>query len=80
MNSQEPLDKEQFAKRLGERVRFLREKKGLSIREFEKFEGSISRQALSNLENGEGMPTAFTLYKIAWVIGVRVEDFFKDLS
>lgn len=79
MKAQGELDKEAFGKRLGDRLRLLREKKGISLREFETYEGSIERQALSKIEKGEHIPTAFTLYRIALILGVKVEDFFKDL-
>ncbi|HEY0656006.1 MAG TPA: helix-turn-helix transcriptional regulator [Chryseosolibacter sp.] len=80
MKSQEGLDKRELGKLLGARVRFLREKKGISLREFETYEGAIDRQALAKIEKGLKIPTAFTLYRIARVIGVRVEEFFKDLD
>lgn len=80
MKSQEAVDKAKYGKLLGSRVRSLRKKKGISLRAFETYEGSFDRQALAKIEKGEKMPTAFTLYRIARVIGVRVEEFFRDLE
>jgi transcriptional regulator with XRE-family HTH domain len=80
MKSQDAFDKAEYGKLLGARVRMLREKKGISLRQFETYEGALDRQALAKIEKGLKMPTAFTLYRIAQVIGVKVEDFFKDLA
>jgi len=74
------LDKNQFGKKLGTRIRTLREKKGISVREFETYENSVDRQALSKIENGITVPTAYTLYKIAQILEVSVSDLLKDID
>lgn len=79
MKAQGGIAKEEFGKKLGERLRALREKKGISLREFETFDESMDRHALSKIENGQSVPSAFTLYRIARVLDVHLEEFFKDL-
>ncbi len=76
----EQLDKDQFAKKLGERIRNLREKKGISSREFETYDESMDRHALSKIENGLTIPSAFTLYRISRILKVSVSDFFNDFE
>jgi len=74
------LEKNQFGKKLGSRIRALREKKGISIREFETYEKSVTRQVLSKIENGSTIPTAYTLYRIAQILEVPLSDLFKDID
>lgn len=57
------VDKAQFSKNLGDRIRKVREKKRIGIRDFETQEESIDRQALSRIENGLTVPSAYTLLK-----------------
>jgi transcriptional regulator with XRE-family HTH domain len=74
------LEKDEFAIKLGERIRKLREKKGISVRDFETYDNSMDRHALSKIENGHTIPSAFTLYRISKVIGVSVSEFFKEIE
>lgn len=72
------LTREKLAKEIGQRVREIREKKGISLKEFETYENSIERGNLSEIENGNTLPSVFTLYKIAQILGVKVSDFVKE--
>lgn len=74
------MEKNQFGKKLGARIRVLREKKGMSTREFETYEKSFDRHSLSKIENGVKVPNAFTLYRIAQILEVPLADLFKDID
>jgi transcriptional regulator with XRE-family HTH domain len=74
------LDKEKFNKKLGDRIRLLREKKGLSSRDFETYDSSIDRHALSKIENGKTIPSAFTLYKISQVLEMSLSELLKGID
>jgi transcriptional regulator with XRE-family HTH domain len=80
MKTSGPLTKAVFSKKLGGRIRELREKKGISLREFELLDKSIDRHALSKIENGITVPSVFTLYRIAKIVDVQLGDFFKNLK
>lgn len=71
------INKEKFQKDLGKRIREIREKKGISLKEFETFDGSVDRSVLSKIENGQKAANTYTLYKIAQVLGVELAEFFK---
>ena len=73
------MEKEEFGQKLGERIRALREKKGISSRDFETYDESIDRHALSKIENGNTIPSAFTLYRIARVLDVSLSELFRDI-
>lgn len=72
------LTREKLAKDIGQRIREIREKKGISLKEFETYENSIERGNLSEIENGNTLASVFTLYKIAQILGVKVADFIKE--
>jgi transcriptional regulator with XRE-family HTH domain len=80
MKSHEAFDKTEFGKLLGARVRLLREKKGISLRAFETYEGSLDLQTLAKIEKGLKIPTAFTLYRIVTVIGSTLKIFLRISS
>jgi transcriptional regulator with XRE-family HTH domain len=80
MQSQGALGKDEFGQKLGERLRALREKKGISLREFETFDESMDRHALSRIENGQTVPNTYTLYRILFVIGVPMSELFKEME
>lgn len=60
---------------LGERIRALREEKGLRQEDFED-EGplSLAARSLQEIEYGNANPRLYTLYKIATRCGVKVRD------
>lgn len=72
------LTRDKLATEIGQRIREIREKKGISLKEFETFENSIERGNLSEIENGNSLPSVYTLYKIAQVLGVKISDFIKE--
>jgi len=63
--------------RLGERIRSLREARGLSLRAAAEAAG-ISAAALSQIENGQTSPSVATLEKLADGLGVAVASFFLE--
>ena len=66
--------REQFAKALGKKIRKIRTNRGISIKHFEAIEHSIDRHSLSDIEKGKKVPNAYTLYRIAFVLGVSTEE------
>jgi len=72
------ISKDKFHKDLGKRIREIREKKGLSLRDIEAHDNSIDSAQLSRFENGEKVPMIYTLYKIAVILEVDISDFFKS--
>lgn len=80
MKSQAAQSKPSLAIKIGKRIRLIREKKMISVREFENYEDSVDRHQLSKIESGKILPSVYTLYKIARVLEVRVDEFFKDID
>lgn len=63
-------------KKLGQRVRKIRQKQNLSQEELaEKIDIAVNN--MGKIERGESFVTAVTLEKLATVLNVKVEDFFK---
>ncbi len=69
------MGQEQFLRKLGERIRSLREAKGLTQEDFED-EGplALAARSLQEIEYGNANPRIYTLYKIARRCGVTVHD------
>jgi transcriptional regulator with XRE-family HTH domain len=61
-------------KTLGQRIRELREKKDLSLREFAKQLGGLSAPFLSDVELNRRYPSEEVLSKMAKVLGTSLED------
>jgi predicted transcriptional regulator len=74
------VSKQKYYKDLGKRIREVRKKKGISIKDFESMDNSFDKAHLSKMENGVRHPTIYTLQKIADVLGVDIADFFKTKS
>lgn len=72
------ITRDKLAKEIGKRIREIREKKGISLKQFETHENSIERGDLSEIENGHKLASVFTLYKIAQILGVKISDFIKE--
>ncbi len=72
------LTRDKLAQEIGKRIRHIREQKGISLKQFENFENSIERGDMSEIENGNKLPTVFTLYKIAQILGVKISEFIKE--
>jgi transcriptional regulator with XRE-family HTH domain len=77
-NTNDLITRDKLAKEIGKRIREIREKKGISLKQFENYENSIERGDLSQIENGIKLPTVFTLYKIAQILGVKISEFIKE--
>jgi len=71
------ISKLKFQKDIGKRIKEIREKKGISLRDFESRDNSIDRSDLSKIENGQKAPALYTLYKIASVLEEDIAEFFK---
>ena len=63
--------------RVGEKVKVLREQKGLSLKELADLTG-FSTALLSQMENHLVSPSLGTMIKLAKALGVRVGDFFGE--
>ena len=73
---QEFIDKNIYLKRLGERIRNIRQKKGLSQEELA-FKINSARSFIGCIERGEKAPSVYILYKIAVILDVSVGDLMK---
>lgn len=62
----------------GERIRDLRKKRGLTLRELSD-RTSMTINGLSRVELGHTTPTSFTLEKIAGALGVEVGDLYPKV-
>jgi transcriptional regulator with XRE-family HTH domain len=71
------ISKLKFQKDIGKRIKEIREKKGISLKDFESRDNSIDRSDLSKIENGHKAPALYTLYKIASVLEEDIAEFFK---
>lgn len=71
------LTEEDENKKLGKRLRELRQERGLTIREVSARSG-ISVNAISMIENGRTSPSVHTLHEIAKIIKTPVAEFFNE--
>ncbi len=71
------ISKDKFYREVGKRIREVRERKGISLKEFESYDNSISRSALSRIETGSQIPMLYTLHKIAEILEVDISEFLK---
>jgi transcriptional regulator with XRE-family HTH domain len=62
---------------VGLRIRMLRQRKGLSLRDLAELSG-LSTNAISRIERGVNSPTVASLRRLATGLGVSVVDIFKD--
>ncbi len=62
--------------RVGERVRELRQARGMSLRELAKA-SRLSANALSMIERGLSSPSVSTLYRVAEALGVGISSLFQ---
>ncbi len=62
---------------VGQRLKSLREERGISMRTLAKNSG-LSANALSMIERGLTSPSISTLFKIASALGVPITDFFRS--
>ena len=65
-------------KLVGENIRRIRQKKGLTQEQFADLAG-FSQQYISGLEQGRRNPTVITLYELAVALGVSHIDLVRPL-
>ena len=73
------MDKVEMQKRLGERIRRLREAAGFSQMELAE-RAALSRVHLSGLERGQSSPAAELLVRIAQALNIRLSELLDDLE
>ena len=81
MSSKKSLnDVHLLQKRIGQKIKSIREAKG--IKNYEKFaiQNDFSRSHYWNIEKGEVNLTVKSLVRILNSLDVKVEDFFKELD
>ena len=74
---QEFIDKNIYLKRLRERIRNIRQKKGLSQEELA-FKINSARNFIGCIERGEKSPTIYTLYKISLILNTTIDALTKN--
>lgn len=62
---------------IASRLKFLREKRGMSIYRLAR-EAKVSQSFLSAIEAGQKVPTVTTLQKICEALGISLAEFFTD--
>ncbi len=62
---------------VGQRIRSLRERQGLSLRALAERCG-LSTTAISQIERGDNSPTVSSLHVLATALGVSITDLFQD--
>jgi len=67
-----------FQIRIGERIKTLRQSKGLSQRQLA-MEANKDPQSLERVENGKTCPSVYYLKEICDALGVSLEEFFQGL-
>jgi transcriptional regulator with XRE-family HTH domain len=73
------VQREEIQKRLGARIRALREKRGLTQDEFADKAG-LHRAQIGAFENGRMNITLASLHLVAQTLGVRIVDLFKGVE
>ena len=69
------MEKPEILKLIGNRIKKLRESKGLSqVDLVGKMEGEIDPTNISRIESGRTNPTIFTLYRIAEALEVELKE------
>jgi len=74
--SHSPLYREDAAPEVGQRIRELRDKQGLSLRALAERCG-LSINAISRIERGENSPTVASLHLIARALNVPITELFR---
>ena len=71
------FEKEAISVDVGDRLRELRQERGMSMRALARASG-LSANALSMIERGRTSPSVSTLYKLADAMGVPITAFFRQ--
>ena len=74
-----PLSKEAAIKKLGERIKELRIKKGYTSYEYFAYEHEISRAQFGRYERGEDLRFS-SLLKVANALEIPLEEFFNGFN
>jgi len=69
--------RENIERSVGQRIRFLRKQKGLTLRELAEM-CDLSINAISRIERGLNSPTLSSMHRLALSLGVSIADFFDD--
>ena len=67
----------QTEQKVGQRIRAIREQRGLSLRALAELCG-LSTNAISLIERGENSPTVSSLHLLATALEVPITDFFES--
>ena len=78
MSQQEDF-KKVLLKKLGNNIREIRIKQGISQEELA-FKTDSARNFIGCIERAEKSPTIVTLYRIAKALSVKIEDIVKDID
>ena len=73
---QRPMTETEIFRKLGKRIRTIRQEKGITQNELAKICG-FEKASMSRIESGLANPTTRTLYKISKALDVALGDFFK---
>lgn len=58
----------------GRRIKEMREKRGISVRQLQNYLGFEQPQAIYKWQRGECLPTFDNMYAIAYYFGVKIDD------
>lgn len=65
-------------KRFGEKLRLLRQRRGLTLRQLASILDMRAHSQLANIEAGKNMPTAELILKISDFFGVSLDNLMRD--
>ncbi|MEJ8606741.1 helix-turn-helix transcriptional regulator [Riemerella anatipestifer] len=69
------MEKTEILKKIGKKVKEMRESKGLSQVELVgKMQGEIDPTNISRIESGRTNPTIYTLYRISEALEIKISD------
>jgi len=64
--------------RFGEKLRFLRTQRGMTVRDLAEALGYVNSGHISQLENGKREPTAKLVMKVAQLFNVSADQLLRD--
>jgi len=71
------MDFDEFRVKLGQRVKYLREKRGLNQEDLDEGEFPVSVTGLQQIEYGKVDPRLYTLWRIAWHLKVDIRELLR---
>lgn len=69
-----------FARLIGKRIREVRLKQGVSMRDFESLDHGFDMSILSKIEAGKKLPSTYTVYKICKALKVSHREFYRGFE